>query len=189
MSELVDKLRPEFQDAEYRHAYAEECLNTMIAAQIKVLREDRGMTQKQLADMAGMAQPRIPLLEDASYENWTIRTLKRFAKAFDVALSVKFESFSQLISDFEQMNRKSLGRPTFSEDVHFTQPKIHHKRHRTRIGRRASRRFWNVYYSTPQPQDMELGRKPPKSVGYERLPIPPAAHGFNNEQAGGTLNG
>ena len=41
MSELVEKLRDEFRDKEYRHAYADECLNTMIATQIKVLREQR----------------------------------------------------------------------------------------------------------------------------------------------------
>ena len=45
MSELVDQLRAEFQDEEYRHSYAEECVNTMIATQIKVLREARNMTQ------------------------------------------------------------------------------------------------------------------------------------------------
>jgi len=34
MSELVDQLRAEFQDEEYRHSYAEECVNTMIANRI-----------------------------------------------------------------------------------------------------------------------------------------------------------
>lgn len=132
MSELVETLRSEFQDKEYRHAYADECLNAMIAAQIKVLREQRGMTQKQLAAATGMGQPRIPLLEDASYENWTVNTLKRFAKAFDVALSVKFESFSQLIRDFEGLSRESLQRPTFADDAQF------------QVHRVASRRFYRA---------------------------------------------
>jgi transcriptional regulator with XRE-family HTH domain len=119
MSELIEKLRAEFQDKEYREAYAEECLNAMIASQIKALREQREMTQKQLADATGMGQPRIPLLEDASYENWSVNTLKRLARAFDVTLSVKFETFSRLIQDFENMNRESLRRPTFAQDAPF----------------------------------------------------------------------
>jgi predicted XRE-type DNA-binding protein len=71
MSELIDKLRPEFQDKEYRDAYAEDCLNTMIATQIKVLREQRKMTQGQVAEATGMKQPRVAVLEDSSYENWS----------------------------------------------------------------------------------------------------------------------
>jgi transcriptional regulator with XRE-family HTH domain len=119
MSELIERLRPEFQDEEYRHSYAEECLNTMIATQIKVLREQREMTQETLAEKTGMRQPRIPLLEDANYSNWTINTLKRFAKAFDVALSVRFDSFSNVILDFESMSRESLQRPSFANDPAF----------------------------------------------------------------------
>src|SRR5487761_1337539 len=108
MSGLVDTLRSEFQNAEYRHAYAEECVNTMIATQIKVLREEREMTQSALADRAGMAQPRLSVMENADYSNWSINTLKRLARAFDVAISVKFETFSNVIMDFEGMNRENL---------------------------------------------------------------------------------
>lgn len=139
MSELLEKLRPEFQDREYRHAYAEECLNAIIAAQIKALREQREMTQTQLADATGMAQPRIPLLEDASYENWTLRTLKRFAKAFDTALSVKFESFSRVIQDFENMSRESLQRPDFAHDSAFQSRKTSIRRRRSRLRHAISR--------------------------------------------------
>jgi transcriptional regulator with XRE-family HTH domain len=163
MSELLDKLRPEFQDKEYRTAYAGACLNAMIAAQIKTLREQREMTQKQLADATGMGQPRIPLLEDASYENWTVNTLKRLARAFDVALSVKFETFSQFICDFERMSRERLQRVAFPNDVQFHSSAFS-KRHRwQRRGRRRSRaRNWSTA-QIGQPQDVSAGitRKPP----------------------------
>lgn len=173
MSELVDKLQAEFQDEEYRRAYADDCLDTMIATQIKVLREQRGMTQGQLAVATGMKQPRIPLLEDATYSNWTINTLKRFAKAFDVALSVKFETFSRLIEDFENLSRESLQRPTFANDTRF------HRRARTTLrftrsdrrnrfaSRRRSRKWTIARPSTlaqTQGSNMGLGRKPPGSA-------------------------
>lgn len=124
MSELVDRLRTEFSDKEYRHAYVEECLNTMVATQIKVLREQREMTQAELADDAGMKQPRLSVLEQADYSNWSINTLKRLAKAFDVALTVRFDAFSDVILDFEGLSRASLQRPSFREDPLFKSPKV-----------------------------------------------------------------
>ncbi len=170
MSELLEKLRSEFQDEEYRHAYADECLNTMIATQIKVLREQRKMTQGQLAVATGMKQPRIPLLEDATYSNWTINTLKRFARAFDVALSVKFETFSQFINDFGNLSRTSLQRPTFADDVRFQDRQVASRRFDRRRRFQVRRRFrnWNVpppsKIAQAQVSGMWLGPKPPKSV-------------------------
>ncbi len=185
MSELVEKLRPEFQDAEYRHAYAEECLNTMIATQIKVLREQRDMTQKQLADTTGMAQPRIPLLEDASYENWTIKTLKRFAKAFDVALSVKFETFSRFIRDFENLSRENLQRAAFPDDVQFHSVGVAHRRRR-KLGRstrgRRHARIWAGQIGQPQGSDMGAIRKPPKSAEGVAT-VQPEINGLGNQWA------
>ena len=124
MSELIEKLRVEFQDQEYRHSYAEECLNTMIATQIRILREQRQMTQETLAEKTGMRQPRIPLLEYSDYSNWTINTLKRLAKAFDVALTVRFDAFSDVILDFESLSRAFLQRPSFKDDLLFKSPKV-----------------------------------------------------------------
>jgi transcriptional regulator with XRE-family HTH domain len=136
MSALVDTLRAEFQDEEYRHSYAEECLNTMIAAQIKVLREQRGMTQAALAKSAGMLQPRLSVMESADYSNWSINTLKRLARAFDLALSVRFDAFSGVVLDFEEMSKEALSRPSFKDDPVFMSAKV--KTHRSFRRRRRS---------------------------------------------------
>ena len=128
MSELVDRLRSEFRDEEYRHAYAEECLHTMIATQIKVLREQREMTQSTLAKRAEMLQPRLSVMENADYSSWSVSTLKRLARAFDVALSVKFEAFSEVILDFEEMSRETLSRPSFKDDPVFRSAKVSTRR-------------------------------------------------------------
>jgi transcriptional regulator with XRE-family HTH domain len=124
MSDLIDKVRDDFQGEEYRHSYAEECLNSMIAAQIKVLREQRKLTQGMLAESTGMKQPRLSLLEDANYSNWSINTLKRIARAFDLALSVRFEAFSDLVMDFESMTKDSLQRTSFTNDPAFRSSKV-----------------------------------------------------------------
>jgi transcriptional regulator with XRE-family HTH domain len=151
MSELVDKLRPEFQDKEYRDAYAEECLNTMIATQIKVLREQRKMTQGQVAEATGMMQPRVAVLEDSSYENWSVNTLKRFARAFDVALSVKFETFSTLVEDFEGLSRESLQRPAFIADLRFKSRRPQTPRRFKRRERFHARRLISRTSTSPFP--------------------------------------
>jgi transcriptional regulator with XRE-family HTH domain len=124
MSELVDTLRQEFQNEDYRHAYAEECVNTMIATQIRVLREEREMSQSGLANKAGMAQPRLSVMESADYSNWSVNTLKRLARAFDLALSVRFESFSEVILEFKEMSKENLSRPSFKDDPIFKSNKV-----------------------------------------------------------------
>jgi transcriptional regulator with XRE-family HTH domain len=120
MSELTERLRIEFRDEETRHIYADDFLNTYIASQLKVLREDREWTQRFLAERTGMRQERISVLEDVNYEAWSVKTLIRLAKAFDLRLSIKFESFGSFLTDFEEFNREALKRPSFEQDPAFT---------------------------------------------------------------------
>ena len=125
MSGLRNRLRKEFQDKEYAHAYVDAFLNASIATQIKILREQRKWTQKKLASIAGMKQSRISLLENINYDRWGISTLKKLAEAFDVTLNVSFESFSTRIRDIDNFNRESLERLSRENDLSFeeqTQP-------------------------------------------------------------------
>jgi transcriptional regulator with XRE-family HTH domain len=125
MSELTETLRKEFKDKETRHVYCDEFLNSSIATQIKVLREQRGLTQKELAERADMRQERISVLEDVNYSSWTINVLRRLAEAFDLTLTVKFESFGEKLFAIEDMSRETLEKPSFDEDPVFQeQPKI-----------------------------------------------------------------
>ncbi|HZQ19605.1 MAG TPA: XRE family transcriptional regulator [Terriglobales bacterium] len=119
MSDLRSNLRNDFHDKEFRHVYADESLNTYIATQIKVLREQQDLTQKDLAILTGMAQPRIAVLEDINYSSWSINTLRRLARAFDLRLSVKFESFSSLVPELETFGRNALERTKFADDNFF----------------------------------------------------------------------
>ncbi len=119
MSELTEKFKEEFKDKETRHIYADDFLNTYIATQIKVLREEAGLTQAELAEKAGMKQERISVLEDVNYSSWTANVLKRLAKAFDMRLSIKIESFGSYLKEFESFNRDALVRPSFEEDSAF----------------------------------------------------------------------
>lgn len=96
------------EDHEYRHAYADEFLNTMVRTQIRVLREQRGMSQGDLARRIGTTQTAISRLENVNYSSWNIRTLKKIAEAFDLRLHVSFETFGSL--DVSALNKEALER-------------------------------------------------------------------------------
>jgi transcriptional regulator with XRE-family HTH domain len=121
MSELTETLREEFKDKETRHVYCDEFLNSSIATQIKVLREQREWTQRELAERAEMRQERISVLEDVNYSSWTINVLRRLAEAFDLTLTVKFESFGEKLFAIEDMSRETLEKPSFDEDPVFNE--------------------------------------------------------------------
>ena len=117
MNELVKTLTSEFGDKEYAHAYVEEFSNMSIAAQIKALRDQRGWTQKELANFSGMKQERISALEDVNYEAWTAKTLNKLARSFDLTLKISFEEFSACISDIDEISTESLKRISREEDL------------------------------------------------------------------------
>jgi transcriptional regulator with XRE-family HTH domain len=114
-----DSLKEEFKDPEARRDYAEIFGNSSIALQIKALRLQRKWSQEELGKRAGMKQARISAMEQASYSGWSIRTLRRLAEAFDLALIVRFESFGTLLADIGQSGREHLERPSFGDDPAF----------------------------------------------------------------------
>lgn len=119
MNELRNSLLVEFKDKEFRDVYCGEFLNTSLATQIKVLREQRGLTQMELADVAKMKQSRIAALEDVNYASWTISTLKKLARAFDLALTVRFDSFGCKLDELLSFSRRALERTSFEYDPAF----------------------------------------------------------------------
>ena len=71
MSDVIERLQKDFHDPTYRHVYDEGFLNSSIATQIKVLREEREWTQATLATEAKMNQSRISESEDVNFNSWT----------------------------------------------------------------------------------------------------------------------
>nr|WP_281719945.1 helix-turn-helix transcriptional regulator [Nitrosomonas nitrosa] len=108
MNKLKNKLIKEFSNKDYAHAYMNSHQSSRIATQIKVLREQRGLTQKQLAELSGIKQERLSLLEDVDYDSWTVATLRKLAHAFDTTLHISFIPFSQGIQDIEDFSREHL---------------------------------------------------------------------------------
>jgi len=123
MSDMRERLIHKFHERRYREGYLEAFLNTRIAAQIKALREARRLSQAQLAERAGTTQPGISALENVHYSSWSLRTLRKLAKAFDVALVVKFESYGNVLDDITGFGPESLAVPGFKKDPAFSDSK------------------------------------------------------------------
>jgi len=121
MSELRENLKREFRDREYREAYADSFVDTFVAMQIRAIREQRGMTQKELAEKIGTAQTGVSRLENANYSGRSISALKNVARQFDCWLRVSFESYGSLIEEAEGFGEEALRRPSFDEDPAFSQ--------------------------------------------------------------------
>jgi len=106
----------DFQDEEYRYAYAEDFLNTWIATQIVALREQRCLSQLQFGELIGTKQPGVSRLENVNHSTWKSDTLKKIARALGVRLKITFETFGTLLEEDRNFSREYLQRPSFADD-------------------------------------------------------------------------
>ena len=59
--------------------------------QIVALREKRGLTQRQLAQLLGTSQPYVAKLESGRVKNLGVRTLVKCARALGASVSIAME--------------------------------------------------------------------------------------------------
>jgi transcriptional regulator with XRE-family HTH domain len=104
---------------EYREALAIEHVNTTLAIQIRKLRENRGWTQNELAEHLGKHQETVSQWENPDYGRHSMTTLKELAATFDVALLVKFVSFSELAKDMVSLSKTRLSPPSFNQEKYY----------------------------------------------------------------------
>jgi transcriptional regulator with XRE-family HTH domain len=117
-------LLKELQDKEFRHAYAARHITTGIAYQIRALREERGWSQAEMGRQAGKPQSVISRLESPNYGKLSIQTLLELAEVFDVALMVRFISFSELVTRTQDLSPSALAVPEFKNDTFKSHSKI-----------------------------------------------------------------
>jgi transcriptional regulator with XRE-family HTH domain len=108
-----------FRDREYRESYAEGFLSSWISHQLTAVRQQRGLTQQQLAEMVGTKQSGISRLERDGYGRWNFSTLQKVAFALDCRLKVSLETFGSLIAEASEFAEVNLRRPTFEGDPVF----------------------------------------------------------------------
>jgi len=136
MEGVIERLKRDLQDEEARYVYADTVTNAFVAAQIKGLREERGLNQEQLAALIGTQQSGVSRLEKADYSAWKVETLRKLAKALGVRLRIRFEEFGTLPDEIGGFDDKNLLPRRFEDDPVFKRGSSSGRRPRIRTSRR-----------------------------------------------------
>jgi transcriptional regulator with XRE-family HTH domain len=107
----------ELKSKEYRDAYVASQIAIGLPFQARQLRIQKGWTQEELAERAGMSQPRIAEIEKPSKRRFNLETLLRIASAHDVGLEVRFVPLGQIVEHDESFDPDSFHIPTFDEEL------------------------------------------------------------------------
>ena len=78
------------------------------------------MSQAALAEALGTTQSAVSRLESTDYTAWSVDTLGKIARAFDVRLRITFEGFGSLWLDVGGITKEALERPKIEEDLEFS---------------------------------------------------------------------
>jgi len=63
----------------------------IVAEQLIRARQEKGLTQAELAKLVGTCQPVISKLESGSYHRYTLRTLEKVAEVLDRTVEITFK--------------------------------------------------------------------------------------------------
>ena len=114
--ELLES-KPKWKSKAYREAYADTAVDQGIAWQVRINRELRGLSQKQLAERLGTRQSAVSRIEDPLYGKHSLPQLKKLAHAFGCALIVKLAPYSTLVRESASLTEKHLYAPSFDEEM------------------------------------------------------------------------
>jgi transcriptional regulator with XRE-family HTH domain len=85
-------LEEQLRDPDFAARFAQAGEAWDIALQLTALREEHGLSQKELAARVGTTQQQISRLESPSYEGHSLSMLRRVAKALGATIHVTFET-------------------------------------------------------------------------------------------------
>jgi len=89
MTNFKDFLKEQFKaDKELEKDFYKGLEKSRIAIEIAAFREKEGLTQAELARRVGTSQSAIARMENADYQNYSIRTLRKIAEVLDLELLV-----------------------------------------------------------------------------------------------------
>jgi transcriptional regulator with XRE-family HTH domain len=106
-----------WNDPEERKLTLEAHVRESIAWQVRVNREERGLTQKDLAQLIGTGQPAISKIEDPQGGDVRLSSIVRIAHGFDCALQVRFVGFSEFWSSVAIPRSDRMLAPSFGAEA------------------------------------------------------------------------
>jgi DNA-binding XRE family transcriptional regulator len=84
------RLREDIKDPEFKTHYQEERQALKLAIKIAKLRDQKGLSQQELAKLMGTSQQAISRIESGEYEGFTLKTLEKIAEATGMRVKIDF---------------------------------------------------------------------------------------------------
>jgi transcriptional regulator with XRE-family HTH domain len=100
-----------------RDAYLSGQTRTKLTNQIRAIRNQRGWSQGEFAQILGKPQSNVSRLENREYGNFTLNTLFELASAFDVGLVVEFVPYDDFLRRTHDLNPSRLQVRKFSRSA------------------------------------------------------------------------
>jgi len=85
-----ERLREDLKDPEFRRHFEQERRALALALKIAKLRERKGLTQQEFAQLMGTSQQAVSRIESGEYEGFTLKTLEKIAEATGTQLKIEF---------------------------------------------------------------------------------------------------
>ena len=104
------------EDKKRRNKYLANQIKLGLSFQLRALRKDRNLTQKDLADLLGTQQTVISRIENHNASKLSIPTILKMAEVFDVGVVVRFEPIDIIADWFDNLSPSKLS-PQKSEDI------------------------------------------------------------------------
>ena len=84
------RLREDIKDPEFKTHYQGERQALKLAMKIAELRNQKGLSQQELAKLMGTSQQAISRIESGEYEGFTLKTLEKIAEATGMRVKIEF---------------------------------------------------------------------------------------------------
>jgi transcriptional regulator with XRE-family HTH domain len=105
LSSIKLNISKKLTNKEYFHKFFKVRSQDEIAEAIRDLREDRGYSQMELAEMTGMKQSAVSRIEKPTYGNWNFKTLWRVAKALDARWKLVLDPMESVIEEYKEKEK------------------------------------------------------------------------------------
>ncbi len=84
------RLREEMKNPDFKKHYQEERQALKLAMKVVELRDQKGLSQQELAKLMGTSQQAISRIESGKYEGFTLKTLEKIAGATGMRVKIEF---------------------------------------------------------------------------------------------------
>jgi transcriptional regulator with XRE-family HTH domain len=115
LQSIDTRVAERLRDREFRREWFRAELEQNVPAMFRDLREERGLTQTDLADLVEMKQSAVSRFEKSAEPKWKFETLLRLAEALDAQLVVSLLKAEDVIKHYEEEEARATVESTAAE--------------------------------------------------------------------------